>query len=168
MTRWNRSRIRYTPGLCGTSCTFFCRSGFSLVETAIALSPLPLPLILLLLERSTIGWIEQSLLDVRNRGEAALFSIARGAADPPLRCRRRGRADWTIMSSLTFSGVSRPTNRFMLSSTGTAGQLHSCMIRNASSNRVPVVTVGMSRRMTSPTRIVASPLRNARDQIVSR
>src|SRR5438876_1209342 len=35
MTRLNRSRIRYTPGLCGTSCTFFCRSGFSLVETAI-------------------------------------------------------------------------------------------------------------------------------------
>src|SRR5437879_4015608 len=49
----------------------------------------------------------------------------------------------------------------MLSSTGTAGQLHSCMIRNASSKRVPVVTVGMSRRMTSPTRIAGSVLRNA-------
>src|ERR1700704_4756462 len=47
MTRLNRSRIRYTPGLCGTSCTFFCRSGFSLVETAIALF-LRLPLSLAL------------------------------------------------------------------------------------------------------------------------
>src|SRR4030095_16316005 len=29
MTRPNRSRIKYTPGLCGTSCTFLFRSGFS-------------------------------------------------------------------------------------------------------------------------------------------
>jgi hypothetical protein len=30
------------------------------------------------------GWIEQSLLDVKHGGEAAfVFSIARGAADPP-------------------------------------------------------------------------------------
>src|SRR5437773_1813190 len=32
MTRLNRSRIKYTPGLCGTSCTFFCRSGFSFLD----------------------------------------------------------------------------------------------------------------------------------------
>src|SRR5690348_8608431 len=29
MTRAKRSRIKYTPGLCGTSCTFLFRSGFS-------------------------------------------------------------------------------------------------------------------------------------------
>ena len=29
MTRPNRSRIKYTPGLCGTSCTFLFKSGFS-------------------------------------------------------------------------------------------------------------------------------------------
>src|SRR2546430_10556624 len=29
MTRSNRSRIKYTPGLCGTSCTFLLSSGFS-------------------------------------------------------------------------------------------------------------------------------------------
>ena len=29
MTRLKRSRIKYTPGLCGTSCTFLVRSGFS-------------------------------------------------------------------------------------------------------------------------------------------
>src|SRR5207253_5088045 len=75
--------------------------------------------------------------------------------------RRRGNADCTIISSLTFSGVSRPTSRFMLSSTGTAGQLHSCMIRNASSKRVPVVTVGISRRITSPTRSREWSLRRA-------
>src|SRR6266403_4522457 len=34
MTRLNRSRIKYTPGLCGTSCTFFCRSGFSFFNAA--------------------------------------------------------------------------------------------------------------------------------------
>src|ERR1700704_2215080 len=36
MTRWKRSRIRYTPGLCGTSCTFLLKSGFSLVDNGIA------------------------------------------------------------------------------------------------------------------------------------
>src|SRR5215510_14553014 len=34
ITRLNRSRIKYTPGLCGTSCTFFCRSGLSFFDTA--------------------------------------------------------------------------------------------------------------------------------------
>src|SRR5882724_9064952 len=34
MTRLNWSRIKYTPGLCGTSCTFFCRSGFSFFNAA--------------------------------------------------------------------------------------------------------------------------------------
>src|SRR5262249_1164916 len=37
ITRLNRSRIRYTPGLCGTSCTFLCKSGFSFVDAAIRL-----------------------------------------------------------------------------------------------------------------------------------
>src|SRR5215471_5149907 len=32
ITRLNRSRIKYTPGLCGTSCTFFCKSGFSFFD----------------------------------------------------------------------------------------------------------------------------------------
>src|SRR4029077_5384867 len=36
MTRLNRSRIKYTPGLCGTSCTRFCKSGFSLAGRVIA------------------------------------------------------------------------------------------------------------------------------------
>src|SRR5207249_422557 len=70
-------------------------------------------------------------------------------------------ADCTIISSVTFSGVSKPTRRFIRSRTGTAGQLHSCMMRNASSKRVPVVTVGISRRITSPTRSPGSFLRNA-------
>ena len=75
--------------------------------------------------------------------------------------RRGGIADCTIISSVTFSGVSKPTSRFIRSNTGTAGQLHSCIMRNASSKRVPVVTVGISRRITSPTRSVGSFLRNA-------
>src|SRR4030095_8287171 len=29
--------MRYTPGLCGTSCTFFSRSGFSFFDAAIQL-----------------------------------------------------------------------------------------------------------------------------------
>src|SRR6266403_1797 len=37
MTRLNRSRIKYTPGLCGTSCTFFCRSVFSFFDAATRL-----------------------------------------------------------------------------------------------------------------------------------
>src|SRR6266513_1813717 len=35
MTRLNRSRIKYTPGLCGTSCTFFCKSGFCFLDAAM-------------------------------------------------------------------------------------------------------------------------------------
>src|SRR5262249_16137725 len=34
MSRLHRSRIKYTPGLWGTSCTFFCRSGLSFFDTA--------------------------------------------------------------------------------------------------------------------------------------
>src|SRR5215472_7900773 len=37
MTRLNRSRIKYTPGLCGTSCTFFWRSGFSFFDAGTRL-----------------------------------------------------------------------------------------------------------------------------------
>src|SRR5882724_2076292 len=37
ITRLNRSRIRYTPGLCGTSCTFFCKSGFCFPDAAMRL-----------------------------------------------------------------------------------------------------------------------------------
>src|ERR1700693_3190223 len=35
MTRLNRSRIRYTPGLCGTSCTFFCKSGLAFLGAIV-------------------------------------------------------------------------------------------------------------------------------------
>src|SRR5207237_10273795 len=105
----NRSRIKYPPGLCGTSCTFFCRSGFSLVEIAIAL---PLTLNLALASK------------IDNQGTTASQPsnvLRRRSPRPPLlvyAARRRGSADCTIISSLTFSAVSEPTKRFLLSCPG--------------------------------------------------
>src|SRR5437773_12245503 len=37
ITRLNRSRIKYTPGLCGTSRTFSCKSGFCFLNAAMRL-----------------------------------------------------------------------------------------------------------------------------------
>src|SRR5207237_8915429 len=95
------------------------------------------------------------------RVDADAHQLVGVAGSALYKARRGGVAECTIINSVTFSGVSKPTNRFMRSSTGTAGQLHSCMMRNASSKRVPVVTVGISRRMTSPTRKLGSFLRKA-------
>src|SRR6266567_3449100 len=100
MTRLNRSRIKYTPGLCATSCTFFCRSGFSFRGDPIGGAGM-------YARTASLETWRASRCPESFRGRRSAPTL------PIYVARRRGIAECTIINSVTFSGVSKPTRRFI-------------------------------------------------------